>query len=120
MTRSFLPVLIFALAFGSPALADDADDIQGQAAAFERAVNSGDVEGMTAPYTEDAILLPPDAPAVQGMEDIRAFWQQMADAGAADLKITPQETNVLGDHAYRVISFTFRAGPEDADRKSVV
>ena len=113
MTRSLLSILVLTLAFGSPAFADDAADIQAQAALFEKAVNSGDVAGMTAPYTEDAILLPPDSPAVQGTDNIRGFWQQMAQAGAADLRITPQETTVLGDQAYRVISFTFRAGPED-------
>ena len=114
MTRSLISLLVLTLAFGSHAVADDAADIQAQAASCEKAVNSADVAGMTAPYTEDAILLPPDSPAVQGTDNIRAFWQQMADAGATELKIRPQETTVTGDHAFRVISFTFRAGPGDA------
>ncbi len=113
MRNALLAVPVVALALVSRALAGDAEDIQAQAAAFEKAVNSGDVAGMTAPYTEDAILLPPDSPSVQGTENIQAFWQSMADMGAVELKITPQETNVLGDHAYRVIAFTFRPGPGD-------
>ena len=113
MRNALRAIVVLAVALGSPALAGDAEDIQAQAAAFEKAVNSGDVEGMTAPYTEDAILLPPDSPAVQGTDNIRAFWQSMADMGAVELKITPQETTVLGDHAYRVIAFAFRPGPGD-------
>jgi uncharacterized protein (TIGR02246 family) len=109
MKSASAAVLVLAVATGG-ALAGDAEDIQAQAALFEKAANSGDAAGMTAQYTEDAMLLPPDAAAVQGADNIESFWQQVLDAGVSKLKITPKETEVLGDHAVRVISFTFKPG----------
>jgi uncharacterized protein (TIGR02246 family) len=109
MKSASVAMLVLALAT-SGALAGDAEDIQAQAALFEQAANSGDAAGMKAQYTEDAMLLPPDAAAVQGADNIEAFWQQVVDAGVSELKITPKETEVFGDHAVRVISFTFKPG----------
>lgn len=43
-------------------------------AAFEKLINARDFKALAAMYSEDAILIPPGAPAVQGRAAIQAFF----------------------------------------------
>ena len=49
--------------------------IRANTTAWATAYNSGDGEAMAAAYAEDAVLLPPNAPAVTGRAAIREFLE---------------------------------------------
>src|SRR6185436_7588042 len=52
--------------------------------AWEKAYNGGDAKGVAAQYAEDALLLPPGAPAVSGRDAILAFFtKDVASSKAA-------------------------------------
>ena len=48
-------------------------------------------------FAEDAMLLPPDSPPVEGREAIAAFWQGAFDAGITGLKLDTISIDVVGD-----------------------
>ena len=45
--------------------------------AFAAAVNAGQADAVAAMYTDDAVLMPPDMPAVTGRDNIRATFAAM-------------------------------------------
>ncbi|HEX5634053.1 MAG TPA: SgcJ/EcaC family oxidoreductase [Gemmatimonadales bacterium] len=66
--------------FGQPA--DDAERAMAETlAAYEEASNSGDPGALSALYTDDALLLPPDGGVVSGREAIREFWTGGMETG---------------------------------------
>ena len=67
-------VLIGALAGIADAAPSDEAAIRAQTMAWEKAYNAGDAKGVAAQYAEDALLLPPGAPAVRGRAAILAFF----------------------------------------------
>lgn len=58
---------------------------------FEQAMLAGDVEGMMADYTPDAVLQPPMMPANSGTESIRELFAGMVADGA------PTSFDIVGD-----------------------
>ncbi len=87
----------------------DVTAIRAGTAAFADAYNAGDADALAAAYTEDAVILPPNAPAVSGREGIREYWAaDSASARAAGLKfVFPGDgpAEVSGDLAYESGSF---------------
>jgi len=73
------------------------------AAGWIKAFNDKDIEAMTAHYAEDAVLLPPDAPAIFGRDAVLATMQEMFASGLGieleDLEIRVE--NGLGYKAGR-------------------
>src|SRR2546428_6916579 len=53
-------------------------------------------------YTDDATLLPPGSPLVNGKSNIQRFWQNFMDAGAADPKLRTVSVESSGELAYEV------------------
>ena len=49
--------------------------IESIAKAHAAAFFSGDIDTIVAGYAEDAVVMPPDAPAAKGREDIRKLFQ---------------------------------------------
>ena len=67
----------------SPTSADEAA-IRAQTASWEKAYNGGDAKAVAAQYAEDALLLPPGAPAVNSRAAIlEYFTKDIAGAKAA-------------------------------------
>ena len=99
------------------ATADEAA-IRAAADAWNTAYNAGDVDKIVALYTEDAVMMPPDAPAASGPAAIREFLaKDVAEAKAAGISVkddggTVGLTAEYGWHAGR-----FSAS--DAARKTV-
>lgn len=80
--------------------------------AFSEAVARGNAEAMAAVYTDDAVLLPPGSPPVQGREAIAEFFRGMLDAtGLAAIDLETREVRVDGATAYEVgrARLTFRS-----------
>lgn len=80
-------VLLLAIATGAPVLAQEAG-FHPTGAEFARAYNDGDAEALAAMYADDAVLMPPDKPAVSGHDAILAFAREdTAGAKQSGLKL---------------------------------
>lgn len=90
-------VLITACSRERPALVFGGD----VAADWEKAYNSGDAEGIAALLTEDAVVMPPNAPIVEGRSAIKAFYRQHFANRVVPAKTDERELIVFGDMTYR-------------------
>jgi len=101
LTRPVLAA-VAVLVFGSsgvaqPAKADPARAaIEKQNAAFSAAFARGDAAALAAAYTDDAIVLPPDAEMVRGKAGIEALWKGLISAGAKSLALTTVDVQSSG------------------------
>lgn len=80
--------------------------------AFSEAVARGDAEAMAAVYTDDAVVLPPGSPPVEGREAIAELFRGMlAETALAAIDLESREVRVEGDTAYEVgrAQLTFRS-----------
>ena len=67
---------------------------------FCAAVAGKDYAGIATFYTEQAKLVPPDAPIVSGRKAIEEFWRTMANAiGLSNLTLNTVDIEVDGDVA---------------------
>jgi len=86
--------------------------IKAVADAYVKAVLAGDVKGVVALYTEDAVEMPPDEPPVKGRAAIEAMYKNdFAEMAAKKMKIakfalTHLETLAHGDAAHDVGTYT--------------
>jgi uncharacterized protein (TIGR02246 family) len=70
---------------------------------FSAVIASKDYAGMAALYTEDAKVLPPDAPIVSGRKAIEEFWRTAANAlGLIDATFKTIDLEIAGDTAYEI------------------
>jgi len=69
---------------------------------FVAAFSQGDAAGMSALYTDDAQILPPNAEPVVGRPAIQGFWQTLMDMGITEAIPTTVEVEALGDTAIEV------------------
>ena len=96
----------------APPAVDTADDQAALKAATRtwlEAYNAGDVEKIVALYAEDAVLMPPHAPAANGHAEIRAFLTaDTAGAKAAGIKLVPgaSTAGVAGDTGWESGKYT--------------
>ncbi len=72
--------------------------------AWFRAYEANDPDGMAAVFTDDASLLPPNAPSATGREAVRAVWAEMIETPGFSIsgEITKIELSRAGDLAYIV------------------
>ena len=61
---------------------------------------TGDIERWIALWTDDGVQMPPGAPRNVGKEQIRKANQPGMDQNDYEMKIIPDEVQVLGDRAY--------------------
>lgn len=96
---------------------DDAtveDSIRAVNARFEEAVLAGDAAAVGAFYTDDAILLAPGAPRVEGRPNVEAaFGQLMAGMRAFDLQTDRVEVADSGELAWEVGTYTLTVETPD-------
>ncbi len=69
--------------------ADPAAIVAERNAAFMAAIAAGDGAAAAANYTEDAVVMPPGMPSVEGREAIGQFWQGGISAGIARVELAP-------------------------------
>jgi uncharacterized protein (TIGR02246 family) len=72
--------------------------------AWFRAYEANDPDGMAVVFTDDASLLPPNAPIATGREAVRAVWAEMIETPGFLIsgEITKIELSRAGDLAYIV------------------
>jgi len=98
-----------------PAMLSDADKagIEETTRAFGKAFEAKDWAGVAATYTEDAILLPPNAAAVKGRAAIQEFLGSFPPA--SNFQIKTVEVDGRGDLAYVYGTYSMTITPEGAD-----
>lgn len=81
--------------------------IEGTNAQFVKAANSGDTARVASLYTEDAVLLAPNAPMARGRQEIKAFFDGMvAQMGLPKLQLITKQVEEHGDTAWEVGVYT--------------
>jgi len=65
---------------------------------FERLFNSGQIDKMSALYTEDAKLFLPDKTSCQGRDAIHKFWQAEVTEGIKNLKLNTGNVIDAGEY----------------------
>ena len=66
------------------------------------AFNRGDVETILVSYAPDAVVLPPNSPAVQGIVAIRQLWESLLAAGYRNAAFELDEIKYWGDVALAI------------------
>ena len=74
--------------------------------AYVLAHNDADVSRMTALFTEDAVLMPTDEPAITGRGPIGEHYQEFFDQTPSKILLRPVETRVAGDWAFERLEMT--------------
>lgn len=89
----------------------DASQIRTASGDWVCAFNAKDGAGIAAVYTADAVLLPPDAAPIEGLEAISGFWGDFA--GSVDsARLEIQEMFVDGDLANVIGTFKLEVAGE--------
>jgi len=79
---------------------EDIAAITAVSSARAQAFNESDAQGIAIHFTEDAILMAPSAPAMQGREAVAAYYQSIFDEYEPVLESYYEEVEVSGDMAY--------------------
>jgi len=69
--------------------------IKGVLKSYERALNASDVEGVVQLFTDDAVVLAPNAPSAVGIDAVRATYTGIFQAIDIDLTFEIAEVNVV-------------------------
>ena len=80
--------------------AEDVAAIRSSFSAYVAAFNTGEANALPAFFTDDAIWLPPNAPAIVGREAIRSFVQNNNEQFTEELTAEVVEADVAGDWAF--------------------
>lgn len=82
---------------GEPALVFSSDVTQD----WETARANGDADAIAALHTEDAQVMPPNAPVVEGRSAIRSYYRNVFEARTAPARFDEREVIVFGRMTYR-------------------
>ena len=95
-----------------PAALSEADRaaIEATTKAFIEGVNAKDWAAVAATYTEDAVIMPPNGPAVAGRANVQAFLEAFPPISDFNFEIIKVEG--LGDMAYVRGTYTMTITPE--------
>jgi uncharacterized protein (TIGR02246 family) len=80
---------------------------------FVRTLCARNTEAIVADYyAEDARVLPPGQPVVEGREAIRRYWDKLLGCGMQGLALDTTHVEVSGNLAYAVGQYTMSLEPE--------
>ncbi|HXY70715.1 MAG TPA: nuclear transport factor 2 family protein [Gemmatimonadales bacterium] len=96
----------------APITAADRAAAQTMDSTYSAAIAAGDVNGMTAIYTQDAMMQPPMMPAVHGMEALRQFYQAMSSA-KVNITLTQETADGAGDFMYTTGRYHYQQMPAE-------
>lgn len=91
---------------GGEGMAEAEEAIRANNRKFSEAFMRGDAAGVAALYTDDARLMPPDAPASSGADAIRQFWEGAMRMGIKEAALETVEVKPCGDYACEIGRFT--------------
>jgi uncharacterized protein (TIGR02246 family) len=94
-------------------MGDIRDKIDEANKAFLKAFNKGDLTEAMKVYTDDAIILPPNAEIMKGRDAITAFWQGALDMGVKEAELETVEVSQMGeDTACEIGKYVLKIQPE--------
>lgn len=76
------------------------NEIESVVAEYIRGITQSNTDSLIPLFTHDAVVMAPDAPTVQGTEQLRAFFAQNFGAVKLDAKIHFDDVVIDGDLAY--------------------
>lgn len=97
----------------------DKEAITAVSNARAQAFNQSDASGIAEHFTEDAILMAPGVPAMEGIEAVREYYQSIFDQFETELESHYVEIKVEGDLAYGRGVATVTLYPKDGTESSV-
>ena len=107
MRKAFWPSLLILTLMSLPAAAETfREAVEKGAEAWTGAFNAGDAAGVAALYSENGMLLPPDASQIQGRQAIQDTFQGWIDAGFKNIVFNVVEVEESGDLGYEVGLFS--------------
>lgn len=109
-----LAILLVNSACGQQEAPADPSVIAAGAAAWEAAINAGDLDAVVELYTADARIMPPNLEMSSGRDAVRDGFSGLIEAGIS-IEITSIEAMVSGDLGYNVGTYVMRAGDEVVD-----
>ncbi len=83
-----------------PSRQQDISAITAVSKARAAAFSKGDAAGIAIHFTDDAMLMAPDKPAMQGREAVQSYYQSIFDEYVPGLNSYYDEVEVSGDLAY--------------------
>jgi ketosteroid isomerase-like protein len=95
----------------APQVADDEAEIRQFLETAGEAVSAGDVEAEVNRFTDDGIYMWPDAPAIEGREELREWFERRFALVEAQIQNQSQELVVSGDWAFERGTYVARIRP---------
>ncbi len=86
--------------------------IEKQNAKFGDGFRKGDPVAVAALYTEDAVLLPPNAERIKGKHKITEYWRTLVQAGVKEAVLTTEEVSGSGDMVQELGNYYIKIQPE--------
>jgi ketosteroid isomerase-like protein len=74
------------------------------------AANAKDAAGLTALYTDDAMVMPSNAPTAKGRTAVQGVWKGLMDQGAHDITLTKVSGAMASDWGYEVGTYSAMFG----------
>ncbi|MFQ5680197.1 MAG: YybH family protein [Gemmatimonadota bacterium] len=82
---------------------------------WDAALNGGDIGAVMQVYGDDPVALPPNAPVVEGVEGVQAYWSDFLAQGSVDSRNTPVDAWVSGDLAVMRGTFVSTITPAEGE-----
>lgn len=89
-------------------------------AAFQDAFNQRDATSLGMIYTEDARLMPINAPVMTGRAAIQSYWQAGFARGVSHIEKTPIEVQVIGETAIEMSRYVATVGERKLHGKDML
>lgn len=74
--------------------------IESQLKAYEKALNTNDIDTILGLYGQAPVFMPQHAPALVGRDAVRAGYRQVFDTIQLNVEFTIHEVEILGDTAW--------------------
>lgn len=82
---------------------------------LEEAMRDGSASRLTAIYSSDGQLLPPNEKSISGVENIYEYWTKVIESGITSADLVTLELDLLESTAIEVGSYVMKKGQEVED-----
>jgi len=110
----FLVVVLIAIGSCTSKVDTEADvaAIKSSTEEYDATLKAGDLDSWMSLYTDDAVRMPPNMPALVGKDAIRNFYQPILEQYVIDINETCEEVIVCGDWAFIRGTYTYTMTPK--------